>query len=65
MKIFVDENIPFITVKELHSKGFEVIDIRGTQEEAAGQPSISCDMMSRNRMCLYLQGKKRPFFCEK
>ena len=33
MKIFVDENIPFITVKELRSKGFDVKDIRGTPSE--------------------------------
>ena len=32
MRIFVDENIPLITVKELRSKGFDVIDIRGTDE---------------------------------
>lgn len=30
MKIFVDENIPLITVKELCEQGFDVIDIRGT-----------------------------------
>jgi len=33
MKIFMDENIPSITVRELRAKGFEVIDIRGTQEQ--------------------------------
>jgi len=33
MKIFVDENIPSITVTELRAKGFEVIDIRGTKEQ--------------------------------
>ena len=32
MKIFVDENIPLITVRELRSKGFNVINIRGTDE---------------------------------
>ena len=32
MKIFVDENIPLITVRELRSKGFDVIDIRGSEE---------------------------------
>ncbi len=30
MKIFVDENIPLITVKELRKQRFDVIDIRGT-----------------------------------
>ena len=33
MKIFVDENIPLITVKQLRSKGFDVTDIRGTPEQ--------------------------------
>jgi hypothetical protein len=32
MKIFVDENIPLITVKELCEQGFDVIDIRGTND---------------------------------
>ena len=32
MKIFVDENIPLMTVKELRSKGFDVRDIRGTSD---------------------------------
>jgi predicted nuclease of predicted toxin-antitoxin system len=33
MKIFVDENIPLITVEELRSKGFDVTDIRGTPDQ--------------------------------
>lgn len=33
MKIFVDENIPFITVQELLSLGHDVMDIRGTEQE--------------------------------
>jgi len=33
MKIFVDENIPSITVKHLRSKGFDVTDIRGTPDQ--------------------------------
>jgi predicted nuclease of predicted toxin-antitoxin system len=33
MKIFVDENIPLITVKQLRSKGFDVTDIRGTTDQ--------------------------------
>jgi len=33
MKIFVDENIPLITVKELCEQGFDVIDIRGTNDQ--------------------------------
>ena len=33
MKIFVDENIPLITVKELRSTGYDVRDIRGTTDQ--------------------------------
>jgi predicted nuclease of predicted toxin-antitoxin system len=33
IKIFVDENIPRITVHTLLEMGFEVIDIRGTPDE--------------------------------
>jgi len=33
MNIFVDENIPLITVKELVQHGFDVIDIRGTKDQ--------------------------------
>lgn len=33
MKVLVDENIPSATVKELRSKGFDVLDIRGSAEQ--------------------------------
>jgi predicted nuclease of predicted toxin-antitoxin system len=33
MKIFVDENIPLITVNELRKQGIDVIDIRGTENQ--------------------------------
>ncbi len=33
MKLFVDENIPSITVRELRNQGFDVIDIRGTDDQ--------------------------------
>ena len=33
MKIFVDENIPLITVRELREMGHDVRDIRGTSEQ--------------------------------
>ena len=33
MKIFVDENIPLITVKELVLQGYDAIDIRGTDDQ--------------------------------
>lgn len=33
MKIFVDENIPFMTVQELLGIGHDVMDIRGTEHK--------------------------------
>jgi len=33
MKIFVDENIPLVTVKELVLQGYDVIDIRRTNDQ--------------------------------
>jgi len=33
MKIIVDENILLMTVKELREQGFDVIDIRGTEDQ--------------------------------
>ena len=33
MRIFVDENIPLMTVKELVLQGYNVIDIRGTNDQ--------------------------------
>jgi len=33
MRIFVDENIPLVTVKELILQGYDVVDIRGTEDQ--------------------------------
>ena len=33
MKIFIDENIPFMTVQELRGLGHDVMDILGTEHE--------------------------------
>lgn len=33
MKIFVDENIPIMTVRGLRKLGHEIMDIRGTEKE--------------------------------
>lgn len=40
MKIFVDENIPLMTVKELRDSGHEVVDIRGTEKEGMADEGI-------------------------
>lgn len=40
MKIFVDENIPLVTVNELRSLGHEIIDIRNTQNKGANDENV-------------------------
>jgi len=33
MNIYVDENIPLVTVEELRNLGHDVLDIRGTADQ--------------------------------
>jgi predicted nuclease of predicted toxin-antitoxin system len=40
MKIFVDENIPRITIDELTKRGYNVFDIRGTPKEGTDDDVI-------------------------
>lgn len=40
MKIFVDENIPVMTVRELRNMGHDVVDIRGTELEGITDEEI-------------------------
>jgi predicted nuclease of predicted toxin-antitoxin system len=40
MRILVDENIPFMTVKELCALGHNVIDIRGTEREGMSDDDL-------------------------
>ncbi len=40
MKIFVDENIPAMTVRELRKLGHEVMDIRNTEKEGMTDETI-------------------------
>jgi predicted nuclease of predicted toxin-antitoxin system len=40
MKVFIDENIPAITVRELRSIGHDVKDIRGTKNEGMTDEDI-------------------------
>ena len=35
MRIFVDENIPAVTVRELRKLGHDVLDIRGSERQGA------------------------------
>lgn len=40
MKIFVDENIPIVTTKELRKLGYDVLDIRSTENKGITDDSI-------------------------
>jgi predicted nuclease of predicted toxin-antitoxin system len=40
MKIFVDENIPLMTVKVLREMGHDLRDIRGTEEEGIADDTL-------------------------
>ena len=40
MKIFVDENIPLMTVQALREDGHDVLDIRGTPDEVMDDETI-------------------------
>ena len=49
MKIFVDENIPLITVETLRNLGHDVLDIRGTPDEGIQDSElwIKCQIEGR------------------
>ena len=40
MKIFVDENIPLMTVRTLRQMGHDVTDVRGTNEEGRADEAL-------------------------
>jgi predicted nuclease of predicted toxin-antitoxin system len=40
LKIFVDENIPLMTVRALRESGHDVLDIRGTAEEGSADDGV-------------------------
>jgi hypothetical protein len=40
MKIFVDENIPLMTVQALRADGHDVLDIRGTPDEGMDDETL-------------------------
>ena len=42
MRIFVDENIPAMTVEALREAGHDVIDIRGTLDECTRRKAARC-----------------------
>ena len=56
MKIFVDENIPLITVKELILLGYDVTDIRGTDDQGITDEILW--QKAQDRQCLLITTDK-------
>ena len=52
MKIFVDENIPLITIEELRSKGFDVTDIRGSSEQGMPDEELWLKVQKEKRLLI-------------
>ena len=52
MKIFVDENIPLITVEELRSKAFDVADIRGSSEQGMPDEQLWLKVQEEKRLLI-------------
>ncbi|HET6514528.1 MAG TPA: DUF5615 family PIN-like protein [Thermodesulfovibrionales bacterium] len=52
MKIFVDENIPAVTVKELRKHGHDVKDIRGTESEGMTDEDIWKMLLKDKRLLI-------------
>lgn len=50
MRIFVDENIPNITVHELRAMGHDVLDIRGTERQGMFDDELWSFAQSERRM---------------
>jgi predicted nuclease of predicted toxin-antitoxin system len=56
MRIFVDENIPAMTVRELRELGHDVKDIRGTESEGMIDEDI-WQMLQKEKMLLITTDK--------
>ncbi len=66
-KIFVDENIPAVTVNSLRDMGYEVLDIRGTDEEGMLDEDIWKKILHEQRMMIttdkgFTQYRNYPHF---
>ena len=57
MKIFVDENIPGMTVRALREAGHDVLDIRGTAQEGMEDDSV-WEMAQRHKRLLITTDKR-------
>ncbi|MDR4498831.1 MAG: DUF5615 family PIN-like protein [Candidatus Scalindua sp.] len=52
MNIFVDENIPLITVQTLQKLGHKVLDIRGTSKEGMGDDVLWQKTQNEKRLII-------------
>ena len=52
MKIFVDENIPAMTVLELRNAGHDVADIRGTENEGMSDEEVWKKVQEEQRLLI-------------
>ncbi len=52
MKIFVDENIPLMTVRALRKMGHDVLDIRGTVDEGMTDDALWEMIQSERRLLI-------------
>ena len=50
MKVFVDENIPLMTVRTLQEMRHDVLDIRGTEKEGMGDDILWETMQREKRL---------------
>ena len=65
MRIFVDENIPGMTVETLRKKGHDVADIRGTADEGMSDDSLWDKAQKGRRLLIttdkgFLQYREQP-----
>ena len=56
MKILVDENIPLVTVKELVLQGYDVVDIRGTDDQGIADEVLW--QKAQDKQCLLVTTDK-------
>ena len=52
MKIFVDENIPLMTVRTLRQMGHDVMDVRGTAEEGRADDALWQMVQKQKRLLI-------------
>jgi predicted nuclease of predicted toxin-antitoxin system len=52
MKIFVDENIPLMTVQALRADGHDVLDIRGTPDEGMDDETLWKTIQREGRLLI-------------